>query len=78
MAHLLILHSFSGSNTLFNSNSISFPFFPIIVFKDFFVLVIGCAFLSSVLFIDYEVIFGNSENLIKATSLSTPQHILPE
>jgi len=78
IAHIFILHSFSGSNPLLNSNSISFPFFPIIVYKDFFIFSLCFALMSFVLFIDYEVIFGNPDNLVKATSLSTPQHILPE
>lgn len=76
--HLFLLHSFSGSNTLFNSNSIAFPFFPIIVYKDCFVFSLFTIILSSFLFFDFEEIAGNSENVIKASSISTPQHILPE
>jgi len=76
--HIIGLHSFSGSNTLINSNSMSVPFFPIIVYKDLFATMLFLPLVSLLFFFDFEAIVGNVDNFVKADSISTPNHILPE
>ena len=78
LIHILLLHSFSSFNALFNSySSLIIPFFPLF-YNDIFVTFI-CCYTSFCYFIFYEPeILGNSDNLIFANVISTPNHILPE
>jgi len=82
LVHLIGLHSFSGSSTLFNSSSVCIPFFPIIVLKDMFVLapllIIASSFILLLSLEWFESFLANVDNQVKADSVSTPSHILPE
>lgn len=76
--HIFFLHSFSSSNSLFNSNtSLIIPFFPLF-YNDIFVTLIWCSFSFCYFLFSEPDYFGNSDNLIFANSISTPNHILPE
>ena len=76
--HIWILHSFSSCNALFNScSSLIIPFFPLFYNDLFITLIWSCFSFCYFLFYDLDL-FGNSDNLIFANSISTPNHILPE
>ena len=75
--HLFLLHSFSSSNSLFNvSSSLFIPFFSL-YFNDLFITFIFFSFSFSY-FLFLPDLIGNSDNLIFANLLFTPNHILPE
>lgn len=76
--HLIFLHSPSSNNPLsFNFNN-KISFFPSLYLKDFFY------FMSLTLALFYEEIlftiltFSHPDNYFEASSLNTPNHIVPE
>jgi len=76
--HLFLLHTFISSNTFLNISSSMFLSFYLFLFKDFYYYFIF--YVSIVIFIffyNFEFL-SNPINLIHASSLSTPLHILPE
>lgn len=76
--HVFLLHSFSSCNALFNScSSLIIPFFPLF-YNDVFVTLIWCCFSFCYFLFSEPDLFGNSDNLIFANAVSTPNHILPE
>jgi len=78
LVHLYLLHTYTSSNTFLNLSSSLFISFYLFVFKDFYYYVIFylsiCCF---IFFYNFEFL-SNPVNLIPASSLSTPLHILPE
>ena len=78
LLHLFILHSFTNSNPLINSNSsIIITFYPFL-YKDIFILLSIIGSILSIIFYLEPDILGNHDNLIQANSLLTPKNILPE
>jgi len=78
LVHLYLLHTYTSSNTFLNLSSSLFISFYLFVFKD--VYYYGVFYLSICCFIffyNFEFL-SNPVNLIPASSLSTPLHILPE
>jgi len=76
--HLFVLHSFISSNTFINLSSSLFISFYLFIFKDFYYFFIFYfLFLTFIFFYNFEFL-SNPVNLIHASSLSTPLHILPE
>ena len=70
--------SFSSCNSLFNNcSSLIIPFFPLF-YNDVFITLIWCSFSFSYFLFTEPDLFGNSDNLIFANAVSTPNHILPE
>ena len=77
-AHVFPPHTLSSSNPLFNTcSSLIIPSFPLF-YNDVFVTFIS--FSSSFSYFPFwdPDLFGNSDNLIFASAVSTPNHILPE
>jgi quinol-cytochrome oxidoreductase complex cytochrome b subunit len=77
--HILYLHNISSSSPFINSlSTFLIPFFPIF-FKDLFAIILLFLF-SAYNFLGFEVesIYGNVQNLITASPIATPTHILPE
>jgi len=77
--HILILHAYSSSNPIINSNSSFLITFSIVFIKDIFILLVS-SILIILFFIvpELESMIGNCDNLIAANYLITPNHILPE
>jgi len=75
--HLVLLHNFSSSSPLINSNS-SLLIPPIILFfKDCLCYIVVFSIYS--MFLSYEPdILGNENNQTLANSLVTPSNIIPE
>ena len=77
MNHIIILHTFSSSNPLINSNcTILCPFycyfFKDVLYISWFILII-----SFFLFFEPDLL-GNCDNNIQADPFTTPHNILPE
>merc|ERR1711944_129983 len=75
--HLFYLHFLSSNNPLRNSTNNKIPFFPFILLKDFFGLILVlCLYF-------HQTHFGVSslshpDNALEACALLTPLHIVPE
>lgn len=78
LVHIIYLHEKGSNNPLgINSNIEKVPFHPYYTTKDLFgVFVFASLFMSLVMF--YPNMLGEPENFIKANSLVTPVHIMPE
>ena len=76
--HVVLLHS-TGSNspTGLNTNSDKIPFHTYFTTKDFYGFILLCIFLAYLVFYSPNLL-GDPENFIKANSLVTPIHIMPE
>ena len=76
--HLSFLHSVGSSNILMFNNIFNYiSFYPFFFLKDFLFFLILSFFL--IFFICYDSnFFNHSDNYIKANSLITPIHIVPE
>ena len=74
--HLLVLHAYSSTNPLINSNSIIIPF-GAYFFKDLLFIIYLLFFLSFFFYYDPDLL-GNCDNNKPANPFSTPQNILPE
>jgi ubiquinol-cytochrome c reductase cytochrome b subunit len=77
-AHLFTLHSFYSYNPLFNTlSSLIVPFYTLF-YNDLFVTFLSVSLAFSYTLLYFPDLFGNSDNLIFANPVSTPDHILPE
>lgn len=78
LIHIILLHS-TGSNSPIgiNSNSDKIPFHIYFTTKDFYGFIILSILLSYLVFYTPNLL-GDPENFIKANSLVTPIHIMPE
>jgi len=78
LVHLYLLHTYTSSNTFLNLSSSLFISFYLFVFKDFYYyFIFYLALIVFIFFYNFEFL-SNPVNLIPASSLSTPIHILPE
>lgn len=78
MLHLSFLHKVGSSNPLnFDKKNEKIDFFPYFFIKDIFLLIILFVFLIIIVCF-YSNLFNHADNYIKANSLSTPHHIVPE
>lgn len=76
--HLIFLHEFGSGNPLgINTKSDNIPFMPYYGIKDFLSILILLLIFSIFIFY-YPDVLGHSDNYIKANSLVTPAHIVPE
>merc|ERR1712178_105404 len=75
--HLFYLHFLSSNNPLRNSTNNKIPFFPFILQKDFFglILVLCLYFLQTHFGISS---LSHPDNALEACALLTPLHIVPE
>ena len=75
--HLFYLHSLSSNNPLRNSTNNKIPFFPFIISKDFYYLLL---YLSSFIFQSFFSIssLSHPDNALEVSTLLTPLHIVPE
>ena len=75
--HLFYLHSLSSNNPLRNSTNNKIPFFPFIISKDFYYLLL---YLSSFIFQSFFSIssLSHPDNAVEVSTLLTPLHIVPE
>jgi quinol-cytochrome oxidoreductase complex cytochrome b subunit len=76
--HLSLLHEVGSSNPMFLKNvKEKIKFFRYFYLKDLFMLLNFLIVFFFVVFF-YPNILGHSDNYIKANSLITPTHIVPE
>merc|ERR1739849_36709 len=75
--HLFYLHFLSSLNPLRNSTNNKIPFFPFILIKDFFglILILCLYFLQTHFGISS---LSHPDNALEACALLTPLHIVPE
>jgi len=75
--HLFYLHFLSSNNPLRNSTNNKIPFFPFILHKDFFglILILCLYFLQTHFGVSS---FSHPDNALEACALLTPLHIVPE
>merc|ERR1711902_269385 len=75
--HLFYLHFYSSNNPLRNSTNNKIPFFPFILLKDFFglILVLCLYFLQTHFGVSS---LSHPDNALEACALLTPLHIVPE
>merc|ERR1712073_88242 len=75
--HLFYLHFLSSNNPLRNSTNNKISFFPFILLKDFFglILILCLYFLQTHLGVSS---LSHSDNALEACTLLTPLHIVPE
>merc|ERR1712001_517270 len=75
--HLFYLHFLSSNNLLRNSTNNKIPFFPFILLKDFFgLIVILCLYFLQTHFGVSSL--SHPDNALEARALLTPLHIVPE
>merc|ERR1712212_885843 len=75
--HLFYLHFLSSNNPLRNSTNNKIPFFPFILLKDFFgLIVILCLYFLQTHFGVSSL--SHPDNALEACALLTPLHIVPE
>jgi len=78
LVHLYLLHTYTSSNTFLNLSSSLFISFYLFVFKDvYYYFIFYLSICCFIFFYNFEFL-SNPVNLIPASSLSTPLHILPE
>ena len=76
--HIALLHECGSNNPLgINSSVDKIPFYPFLVFKDLFSLVLFFIFFCLFVFF-FPNVLGHSDNFIEANSMVTPAHIVPE
>nr|WJJ70026.1 cytochrome b [Physonectae sp.] len=76
--HIILLHSTGSNNPIgLNTNSDKIPFHTYFTTKDFYGFIILFILLSYLVFYTPNLL-GDPENFIKANSLVTPIHIMPE
>merc|ERR1712170_338371 len=75
--HLFYLHFLSSLNPLMNSTNNKIPFFPFILIKDFFglILILCLYFLQTHFGVSS---LSHPDNALEACALLTPLHIVPE
>merc|ERR1711923_267812 len=75
--HLFYLHFLSSNNPLRNSTNNKIPFFPFILLKDFFglILILCLYFLQTHFGVSS---LSHPDNALEACALLTPLHIVPE
>merc|ERR1711870_174111 len=75
--HLFCVHFLSSNNPLRNSTNNKIPFFPFIILKDFFglILILCLYFLQTHFGISS---LSHPDNALEACALLTPLHIVPE
>jgi quinol-cytochrome oxidoreductase complex cytochrome b subunit len=78
LIHILLLHTYSSSSSLFNLSSSIYTSFILFIVKDFLIFyIIYLLCLIYTLLFNFEFL-SNPVNNILANNLSTPLHILPE
>lgn len=75
--HILLLHAFGSINSSIYSYSSFIISFYLVIFKDIYLYIYIIYFIYYLLY-SHPDILGNSDNLIFANPLSTPNHIVPE
>jgi ubiquinol-cytochrome c reductase cytochrome b subunit len=78
IGHLSVLHVNGSTNPLgISSNVDTISFYPYLVVKDIFGLILLLLFFSFFIFFNSNVL-GHADNYIRANPLVTPVHIVPE
>ena len=75
--HIAILHLTGSNNPTGIENTDRITFHPYFIIKDFYGYIIF-SFLFTIIIFFFPNYFGDPENFIKANSLVTPVHIMPE